>query len=225
MRKIYRFQKIDSTNAEAIRRAREGEPEGAVFVADQQVEGRGREGRAWESPPGKNLYVSFLLRPRVTPEQALGMTQVVAMVVKKTLLKTVDFSFVPAGPDGRQLFELRPKRTVSKGRPAATLQKQGENRQSLQKGIFTIKPPNDILLNGKKVAGILCEMGSAGAKTNWVVCGIGINVNSEAGDFSPAVWKTATSLKITLGRNFDREEILQRLIKGMEGWYEKFTRH
>lgn len=176
--RVYRFPKIDSTNSEAIRRARGGEPAGAIFVADFQTGGRGREGRRWESPAGKNLYVSFLMRPEVRPVEAVEITQMAAGVVKEVLI-----NFTPKGA-----------------------------------GPVTIKPPNDILLNGKKVAGILCEMSSVGEKTDWVVVGIGINVNVDETDFSPEVRETATSLKMVFGREFDREGILERLIQGV---YEK----
>ncbi|MBI2083443.1 MAG: biotin--[acetyl-CoA-carboxylase] ligase [Deltaproteobacteria bacterium] len=176
--KIYRFREIDSTNAEAIRRARDGEPAGSVFVADSQNEGRGREGRRWESPAGKNLYVSFLLRPEVRPVEAVEITQMVAAVVRETL--------------GREVV---------------------------------IKRPNDILIDGKKVAGILCEMSSEGDKTSWVVVGIGINVNTDPEDFSPEVRETATSLKIAFGREFDREGVLKKLIGVFGEHYEEFAGH
>lgn len=52
-----------STNADVIARARDGEPEGYVLVAEQQTAGRGRLGRPWQSPPRAGLAVSFLLRP------------------------------------------------------------------------------------------------------------------------------------------------------------------
>lgn len=52
---------IDSTNAEALRRARQGEPGPLWIMAARQTAGRGRRGRAWISPPG-NLYATLLLR-------------------------------------------------------------------------------------------------------------------------------------------------------------------
>src|SRR3990167_6680951 len=177
--KIHRFGELDSTSSEAIRMARAGEPEGAVIVADRQTAGRGREGRRWESPAGKNLYVSFLLRPTVTAKDAHEIRGEIARVVKD-LLK--------------------------------------------EKGEFAIKPPNDILLDGKKVAGILCEMSSQGEKAGWVVVGIGLNVNAGPEDFSPEVRETATSLKVAFGTEFDREEMLCDLVAAMERWYENFRR-
>ena len=56
-----------STNADVAARARAGEPEGLVLVADHQEAGRGRLGRSWEAPPRAALAVSLLLRPPVDP--------------------------------------------------------------------------------------------------------------------------------------------------------------
>lgn len=60
---------IDSTNAELLRRARSGAPEGAVLVAAHQTAGRGRLDRQWEAPPGTSLLVSVLLRPPIPVER------------------------------------------------------------------------------------------------------------------------------------------------------------
>jgi BirA family biotin operon repressor/biotin-[acetyl-CoA-carboxylase] ligase len=54
-----------STNDDAREAASRGAPHGAVFIADAQTGGRGRGGHVWHSPPGENLYMSVLLRPRM----------------------------------------------------------------------------------------------------------------------------------------------------------------
>ncbi len=60
----------DSTNRVAMEMAENHAPHGTVVVADEQTAGCGRMGRRWESPPGKNLYVSLLLRPSVPAVEA-----------------------------------------------------------------------------------------------------------------------------------------------------------
>jgi BirA family biotin operon repressor/biotin-[acetyl-CoA-carboxylase] ligase len=55
-----------STNADALDAARGGAPHGSVYFADEQLSGRGRGGHAWHSAAGEGLYVSVLLRPRVS---------------------------------------------------------------------------------------------------------------------------------------------------------------
>jgi len=61
---IQRVESIDSTNLEAMRRAREGAPEGLCIVAREQTAGRGRLDRRWHSPKDSGLYFSIVLRPR-----------------------------------------------------------------------------------------------------------------------------------------------------------------
>ena len=60
---VRRFDTIDSTNTWLLARARDGDPEGLVAVADHQTAGRGRLGRTWEAPPRSALLCSVLLRP------------------------------------------------------------------------------------------------------------------------------------------------------------------
>lgn len=61
-----------STNADLLTRARQGEAEGLVLVAEEQTSGRGRLGRGWASPPRAALTFSMLLRPAVIPAGRLG---------------------------------------------------------------------------------------------------------------------------------------------------------
>jgi BirA family biotin operon repressor/biotin-[acetyl-CoA-carboxylase] ligase len=60
---IHQLDEVGSTNTYVREQARQGTPAGLVVVADHQTAGRGRLDRRWESPPGANLLVSFLLRP------------------------------------------------------------------------------------------------------------------------------------------------------------------
>jgi BirA family biotin operon repressor/biotin-[acetyl-CoA-carboxylase] ligase len=56
----------DSTNTDALEAARAGAPHGSVYFADEQLAGRGRGDHTWQSAPGEGLYLSVLLRPRIT---------------------------------------------------------------------------------------------------------------------------------------------------------------
>jgi BirA family biotin operon repressor/biotin-[acetyl-CoA-carboxylase] ligase len=62
---ILRFDSIDSTNLEAMRRARAGASEGLCVVAREQTRGRGRLDRSWQSPKDAGLYCSLVLRPKL----------------------------------------------------------------------------------------------------------------------------------------------------------------
>ena len=75
---------IDSTNRLALQLAQEGAPEGTVVFADCQTEGRGRLQRVWQSPPGRNLYASFLLRPAIAAVDAARITLTAGVAVAET---------------------------------------------------------------------------------------------------------------------------------------------
>lgn len=63
VREVFLFDRVDSTNRIALEMASQGIPEGIVILAEAQEKGKGRLGREWFSPEGKNLYFSLLLRP------------------------------------------------------------------------------------------------------------------------------------------------------------------
>ncbi|MEW6334129.1 MAG: biotin--[acetyl-CoA-carboxylase] ligase [Thermodesulfobacteriota bacterium] len=75
------LSEVDSTNRLALQLAREGAPEGTVVLADRQTKGRGRLQRSWQSPPGCNLYASFLLRPAIAPADAPRITLMAGVAV------------------------------------------------------------------------------------------------------------------------------------------------
>jgi BirA family biotin operon repressor/biotin-[acetyl-CoA-carboxylase] ligase len=75
-----------STSDEVARLGRAGAGEGLVLVADRQTGGRGRLGRTWHSPPGDNLYLSLLLRPRVPPALVPPLTLLVGAVLAEVLV-------------------------------------------------------------------------------------------------------------------------------------------
>ena len=85
-----------------------------------------------------------------------------------------------------------------------------------------LKWPNDVLIKGKKVAGILAEMGAEMDRLEWIVVGIGINVNTEQADFPEELANSATSLKAEGGRTFERVKILQGILAELERCYDEF---
>ncbi len=74
-----------STNDDARAAAAAGAPHGAAFVADAQTAGRGRGGHTWHSPPGENLYLSVVLRPRVPAASVAPITLAVGVAVARVL--------------------------------------------------------------------------------------------------------------------------------------------
>jgi BirA family biotin operon repressor/biotin-[acetyl-CoA-carboxylase] ligase len=74
-----------STNSDAMALGAAGAPEGTVVIAEEQTAGRGRLGRTWESRPGRNLYLSILLRPAIVPAQAPQLALMAGVAVSAAL--------------------------------------------------------------------------------------------------------------------------------------------
>lgn len=176
-RELFFHDEVVSTNAEAFGLARSGAPEGTVVMADSQTGGKGRLGRKWESPAGLNIYLSVILRPPISPEEAHWLT------------------FVAAVAAAEAISVYCPERPV-------------------------MKWPNDILINGKKAAGILLEMGSEPERVHFVVMGIGVNVNTTRPMFPDYIKNTATSVREANGAEVDRRALAARLLSSVELWYK-----
>lgn len=169
---------IDSTNTEAKRQAMAGAPEGLVVLAEEQTGGRGRLGRSFQSPPGTGIYLSFLLRPQTSPEQAVNLTACAAVAM-------CDAVEAACG--------LRPQ----------------------------IKWTNDILLARRKICGILTEMsveGETGA-LQYIVLGIGVNVNQALDDFPEELRDLAGSVAMAAGHPIDRGRLAAEIINAVDAMY------
>ena len=79
------FEKLESTNSEAIEQAKRGADEGLCVVARQQTAGRGRHGRTWISEKDSGLYFSIVLRPRVETKFLPLLTLMTSIVVYEVL--------------------------------------------------------------------------------------------------------------------------------------------
>ncbi len=89
---------------------------------------------------------------------------------------------------------------------------------NLVEGDVKIKWPNDILINGKKVCGILCE-----SKDGFTALGIGININQ---DFFPDdIADKATSLKLASGNSFTIDDIRNKILVSLDKWISLYTSH
>lgn len=129
------YESLDSTNAEARRRAEAGDL-GPVWIAtDRQTAGRGRRGRAWETGSG-NLAATLLTRTDKSAGEAAQLSFVAA-------LAAADLAEACVGPS-----------------------------------LVSVKWPNDLLIGGRKVVGILVESGAATQGGLWLAIGIGINLKA-----------------------------------------------
>ncbi len=164
-------QSIGSTNDLAREWLQQGGANGAVVIADEQVQGRGRMGRSWFTPPGTALILSLLLRPPVTALHQVTMLGAVSI--------------------------------------AEMLDQLGAHS-------VAIKWPNDVLLNGRKVSGILPETTWDGSRLVGVVLGIGVNVRIDFTGTNLAA--TAISIEPALGRPINRVDLLKMLLDSLDRW-------
>jgi BirA family transcriptional regulator, biotin operon repressor / biotin---[acetyl-CoA-carboxylase] ligase len=84
-----------------------------------------------------------------------------------------------------------------------------------------IKWPNDILMGGRKVAGILTELSAELDKVKYVILGVGVDVNLTATEFPPELRKLATSLKIETGHKVNRAELAVRILQELDHDYAR----
>jgi BirA family biotin operon repressor/biotin-[acetyl-CoA-carboxylase] ligase len=85
----------------------------------------------------------------------------------------------------------------------------------------TIKPPNDVYIDGRKVAGVLVEMRAQPGAQHLAVVGIGVNVNQMPGHFPEELRKRATSLAIVLGGPVDRNILAVTLLRNLDQLYRE----
>jgi len=83
--KLHHFPTIDSTNTYAMQQGASGAQHGTVYVADEQTAGRGRSDHTWHSEPHAGLYVSILLRPQMTPADALWLSLATGLAVQRAV--------------------------------------------------------------------------------------------------------------------------------------------
>ncbi len=173
------FDKIDSTNSEAIRISKSHSKiyNDFIMVSDIQTAGRGSKGRTWETHNG-DLTFSILLNDKISPKYHFHVNFLVANVVHDVLK---DF-----------FIYYNSKHNIR------------------------LKWPNDILVNCKKIGGILIEFVSIGKK-NFCIIGLGINIVKP----SYPINKFATSLN-ELGIKLSRDVLLDKIISKFDIEFKQY---
>ncbi|BCB04508.1 biotin--[acetyl-CoA-carboxylase] ligase [Bacillus sp. KH172YL63] len=87
-----------------------------------------------------------------------------------------------------------------------------------------IKWPNDILIDGKKVTGILTELQAESDKINSIIIGIGMNVNQQSEHFPDEIQGIATSLSLEKGEHISRAEVVQKVLERIEALYSLYMK-
>lgn len=194
-REIKYFDIIDSTNNVADEAGLKGASSGFLAVADRQDAGRGRRGRTWISPSGYNVFMSIMVRPGLSMDKVSGLTLVMALAVSEGISKTLAETFDD--------------------------EKEENTFSNIKSGI---KWPNDIVINGRKVCGILTELHPMpGTEEYYVVIGVGINVNQPAELFSDEIKDMAGSVFSLTGKEISREKLIASCMECFEKHYEKYV--
>jgi BirA family biotin operon repressor/biotin-[acetyl-CoA-carboxylase] ligase len=167
---------VDSTNAEAKRRAGAGAPHGTVIIARRQTAGYGRRGRPWISGEG-NVTASALLKPPVPSRHAGQLGLLAGLAVAEALAECRE---LVAGVD--------------------------------------LKWPNDVLVRGRKVAGVLLESQIQHGRLDWVVVGVGVNVIDHPEDMP----FPATDLRAEGARDATAEGVTQSLLRRLGARYDQW---
>jgi BirA family biotin operon repressor/biotin-[acetyl-CoA-carboxylase] ligase len=169
---IHGVEVTSSTQDLARQAAAQGAPQGATFVAEEQTQGRGRQGRPWVAPRGSALLASVLLRPELEIAALPPLALVVGLALHDAL--------APLAPGGA----------------------------------LRIKWPNDLLLDGRKVAGVLIESSLRGARVDGVVVGFGVNLRQ--GSLPPEIPATSLQRARPGLEPLRREDVLAAVLVRME---------
>ena len=221
-----------STSDELLGRGRAGAPEGTVVTANAQDRGRGRLGRTWFSPPGENLYLSVLLRPPLPPPRTPFLTLCAGVALAEAA--TAALAAPPAAPTHPAAPSAAPAASgavpADPGAPAAhraVPADPGAPPAALAAPpIAQLKWPNDLLLGHRggplrKAGGILTELVCSGGRVDFVVIGVGVNVNCL--QFPPEL--VATSLRAMLPPPpplLDLRDFAERLLSHLQARYQQF---
>jgi BirA family biotin operon repressor/biotin-[acetyl-CoA-carboxylase] ligase len=132
-------------------------------------------------------------------------------------------------PEGSGIYLsiiLRPRFTPDKapGLSLMTALALADTLSSRCPGEVRIKWPNDVLLSGRKVAGILTELSAERGKINHVLVGVGVNVNQKADDFPDELRSIATSLRRITKKPTNRAELLREFLYRFEQEYAKYIK-
>ena len=87
----------------------------------------------------------------------------------------------------------------------------------------SVKPPNDVCIGGRKVAGVLVEMKAQPGAPHVAIVGVGVNVNQTVADFPTELQDRATSLAIATGQAHDRNELAIALLRELDRTYREIV--
>lgn len=121
-------------------------------------------------------------------------------------------------------FVLRPSSASLNLLPLACGLATAEAIEELTGVRTSLKWPNDLVYQGKKLGGILCEAGSSGPQLSWTVAGIGVNLNHRPHDFPGQLSGLASSLLLITGKTWKPPELFNHLGQRLKVWYNNLEK-
>jgi BirA family biotin operon repressor/biotin-[acetyl-CoA-carboxylase] ligase len=188
------FAKIGSTMNEAAAWAEQGASDLSLVLADSQTTGRGRQGRRWITASGAALAFSLIIRPG-------------------------PFLFASSVPASGNPF---PPQTVARLTALGAVAVCSALHRCYQLPA-EIKWPNDVLLERRKVAGVLVEADWQGDQLAAAILGVGINVTPAAVPTGLELAFPATSIETELGKAVDRLALLRAILEDLLDWREQLS--
>ena len=185
---------IGSTNDRARELAQAGTSEIALISADEQLRGRGRQNRAWFTPPGTALAISLLTRPAIAPQHAMRLTMLAGLAAVEGIENATGLRLDLKWPN---------------------------DVMSIHNSQFTVHnaqpDPSSLISHPLKIGGILTEASFQGDGLEYAVVGMGINVNVDFSDNAELrgnveLQNIATSLKTLSGNVIDRAVVLKAIV-------------
>lgn len=174
-----------------------------VVVADWQSAGRGRLGRRWESPPGKGLLFSVLMPAPEDPSEYGLYSLLVGLAVTHGIA-----AFLGAEGDlDNATVQMRNSEGIPFVRPFWD--------------VFALKWPNDLLAEGKKISGVLCEGHHTLDNRQYLIMGIGVNVRHREHDFPPGLNHPATSLYLLNQTECAPDNLLSPILGALSRFYDR----
>ena len=183
---------VDSTSTYARQLISQGKEldDFTIVDADYQTGGRGQRGNTWESQSGKNLLFTIVCHPTFLPaNRQFILSQAIALAVERTLSHRI-----------------------------SEAEKPGSVANQSQMGHITVKWPNDIYWNDRKISGTLIECNLMGSQIKDCIVGTGININQTHFESDAP---NPVSLQQIIGKGSDRGSILDEVANQFESLYEE----
>ncbi|KQX06370.1 MULTISPECIES: biotin--[acetyl-CoA-carboxylase] ligase [unclassified Leifsonia] len=200
------LEEAGSTNDEMVQRAVGPDaaawPDLSVLVTGSQTSGRGRLGRTWSAPAGRSLAISLLVRPRLADGSALPADSL---------------GWLPLLTGAAMTRAVRAAVRDHADKLAGTADEDGAPG-SID---VSLKWPNDVLIDGYKVSGILAELlpPAVGEEPGGVVIGAGVNLALDEHDL-PTI--TSTSILLVTGEAPDADAVLALYLDAFMELYRSF---